>query len=63
MKKILLVTYVVLFALQSFAQDKKVALVSFYTVKQVGFVDKPSEQDLLNSAKLADDTAWRILPS
>jgi len=62
MKKILLVTYVVLFALQSFAQDKKVALVSFYTVKQVGFVDKPSQQDLLNSAKLADDTAWRILP-
>jgi len=64
MKKafILIAVYTVLFAAKSQAQDKKVALVSFYTVKQVGFVDKPSQQDILNSAKLADDTAWHILP-
>lgn len=62
MKKIPLLICVIFFAVKSFAQDKKVALVSFYTVKQVGFVDKPSQQDVLNSAKLADDTAWHILP-
>lgn len=62
MKKIPLLICVIFFAVKSFAQDKQVALVSFYTVKQVGFVDKPSQQDVLNSAKLADDTAWHILP-
>lgn len=62
MKKILVLLCATVFVIQSFAQDKKVALVSFYAVKQIGFVDKPSQQDLLNSAKLADDTAWHIMP-
>ena len=62
MKKIPLFVFVVLFTLQSFAQEKKVALVSLYMPKHLGVVDKPSQQDLLNSAKLAEDTAWHILP-
>ena len=62
MKNILLLICAALLTIQSFAQDKKVALVSFYTVKQLGFMDKPSQQDVLNAAKLADDTAWHILP-
>lgn len=61
MKNILVLICAVALTVQGFAQDKKVALISFYTVKQLGFVDKPSQQDLLNSAKLADDTAWHIL--
>lgn len=64
MKRVLLliaVFYSLIFT-RSFAQDKKVAVVTFYTVKQIGYVGKASQEALLNSAKLADDSAYNILP-
>jgi hypothetical protein len=64
MKKILvlIVALSVILVVRSYAQDKKVAVVTFYTVKQIGYTGKASKEAMLNSAKLADDSAYNMLP-